>query len=269
MKRRILTIITLIALLVCVYPTKARAMGGVVVIKGDNLYHDLLCSCVTGSYLEDLIWFDTTAKAERAGYSPCEECDASSVSDFAIDGDIHFFSEDNKITCALEVERFVAILEGFSTGKEYGYEEAYDSAYDLGYDDGYDEGYNLGKTAGEEDGYSTGYGEGKESVETNELQFWILVAIFAAVAFYCGRQTKQINLDDELKNTRIENYKLHSELTHQKEILDMVELIAKDVKMTPIQFCDSLYVNYLIKCGYSEEKAQLQIQNARKERTHK
>lgn len=250
MKRRALV------LLICVFVVTslsihASALGGFVAIKGENIYHDFMCDLVAGYYLEDLEWFDSSAQAERAGYKPCEACDAANGSDFTRDGDIWFFSEDNKITCALEFERIRGILDGFDAGKESAAEEAYDSAYGTGYDKGYDDGRISGKEDGYEIGYEEGFDEGAESAKP-DLTFLLIGAIVcASVGYYYGKR----KAESDFSSSAEELTKLRSENAFLRKSLSMLNKIAKDVGRSPENMLDTLYVSLMMKQGYSEDEA--------------
>jgi hypothetical protein len=233
---------------------RASALGGFVAIKGENIYHDFMCDLVAGHYLEDLEWFDSVAQAERAGYKPCEACDAANGSDFTRDGDIWFLSEDNKITCALEFERIRGILAGFDAGKESAAEEVYDSAYGIGYDKGYDDGHSSGKEDGYDSGYNVGYSEGAESAKPD----WTILAILAVAcsfaAYYYGKQKSQADLASA-----------GAALSKGREALHMLNVIAKGVGKTPEDLLDALYVNLLVKNGYTEADAQALLKQRKQE----
>lgn len=137
MKNRLLCFVTSLLMVVSLLPICASAAGGYYVIKGERVYHSVFCKEVTGYYVEDLKWYPTLAKTKSAGFKPGTCCEDSGI-DYEQDGATAWFSKDQKTQNAMEMERFMGILDSVELIEE---ERAasYDSGYETGYDDGYAE----------------------------------------------------------------------------------------------------------------------------------
>lgn len=140
MKKRLLKFVLCFILFATVFPLKADASGGYCVIKGEKVYHSVFCSETWGYNIEDMKWYKNIKEVERTGYKPCEYC-ADAMLDYEEDGSTRWFSKDDKIQSALEMERFMGVMDSVELIEE---ERAasYDSGYETGYDDGYAEAMN-------------------------------------------------------------------------------------------------------------------------------
>lgn len=138
MKKRLFQFVLGFALCAAVFPLYADASGGYCVIKGEKIYHSVFCSETWGYNIEDMKWYKNIKEVERTGYKPCEYC-ADAMLDYEEDASTRWFSKDDKIQNALEMERFMGVMDSMEVLEEE-CEESYNSGYDVGYNVGYDDG---------------------------------------------------------------------------------------------------------------------------------
>lgn len=139
MKNRLLCFVTSLIVIISLLPICVSAAGGYYVIKGERTYHNVFCKEVTGYYIEDLKWYPTLAKVKSAGFKPGTCCEDSGI-DYEQDGATAWFSKDQKTQNAMELERFMGILDSVELIEEEN-DASYDSGYETGYETGYDDGY--------------------------------------------------------------------------------------------------------------------------------
>lgn len=137
MRKRLLFFVIGLALCTAVFPLEADASGGYCVIKGEKVYHSVFCSETWGYNIEDMKWYKTIKEVERTGYNPCEYC-ADAMFDYEEDASTRWFSKDDMIQNALEMERFMGVMDSMEVLEEKS-DESYNSGYKVGYDDGYAE----------------------------------------------------------------------------------------------------------------------------------
>ena len=122
-------------------PLRANASGGYCVKKGEKVYHSVFCSETWGCKIEDLKWYKTQEEVERAGYNRCGYC-SDAMFDYEEDGSTHWFSKEAKIQSALEMERFMGVMDSLDVIEEEraaSYEEGFNAGNAAGYKDGYQE----------------------------------------------------------------------------------------------------------------------------------
>mgnify|MGYP003293545802 CR=1 FL=1 len=202
MKNRLLCFVTSLIVIISILPICVSAAGGYYVIKGERTYHNVFCEEVTGYYIEDLKWYPTLAKVKSAGFKPGTCCEDSGI-DYEQDGATAWFSKDQKTQNAMELERFMGILDSVELIEEEK-DAAYDSGYEIGYDIGYDEGHD------------DGYDEGRDSAEPSDLEFWLTIGIPLVIGFLCGKQFTKTDMESELKEAKHENIKLKATLSQYK-----------------------------------------------------
>lgn len=202
MKKRLLKFVLCFILCTAVSPLETDASGGYCVIKGEKVYHSVFCSETWGYNIEDMKWYENIKEVERTGYKPCEYC-ADAMLDYEEDGSTRWFSKDDKIQSALEMERFMGIMDSVELIEEEN-DAAYDSGYEIGYDIGYDEGHG------------DGYDEGRDSAEPSDLEFWLAIGIPLVIGFLCGKQFTKTDMESELKEAKHENIKLKATLSQYK-----------------------------------------------------
>lgn len=184
MKKRILQFVMTLVLCVSFFPLEADASGGYCVIKGEKVYHSVFCSETWGYNIEDMKWYKTIKEVERTGYKPCEYC-ADAMFDYEEDGSTRWFSKDDKIQNALEMERFMGVMDSAELLEEE-CNESYNSGYEVGYDDGYAEAINE-----LEEKYK------KENKTTNILL--VVVALFFGLPVVSGIVEIFLNIVDTFK----------------------------------------------------------------------
>lgn len=139
MRKRLLYLLVSLLVVILILPICTFAAGGYYVIKGERTYHSVFCEEVAGYYIEDLKWYPTIAQAKSAGFKP-DTCCADSELDYEQDGATTWFSKDQKTQNAMEMERFMGILDSIELIEEE-CDEYYNSGYEVGYDVGHDDGY--------------------------------------------------------------------------------------------------------------------------------
>lgn len=264
MKKIILVLLTL-----CFVPAlflQASAWGGFIAKSGEKTYHTTYCEELYGSEYNKLNWYDTKAKAEAAGLSPCEICDASAWYDFeGLDGTV-FITNDRKLDAMFELVLDYGSSGGYESGYETGYADGTcgvedNDGYGIGYSDGYKKGYASGKedfvNATYSDGFKEGYdvskGEQEEKIseikeeyktqlEEEKSKFpWIETLVTAVISFFIGKYYWKENCNAEIRK--------------KKYIVYILDLIGKDAKMPLEEVVDALYISYSKAKGISENEA--------------
>ena len=131
MKKRLLQVFLLLAVLLSAIPTEAHALGGYYVIKGEKIYHSATCEKLKGHNIEDLRWYETLDKLKWSGCEPCGKC-ARNGYDYERDGDTFLASKSNEKQSWLEIERLYGVLDGYDAGFSEGRENGYDEGYEVG-----------------------------------------------------------------------------------------------------------------------------------------
>lgn len=158
-------------------PMKADASGGYCVIKGEKVYHSVFCSETWGCKIEDMKWYKTIKEVERTGNKPCEYC-ADAMFDYEEDGSTRWFSKDDKIQNALEMERFMGVMDSL---------DAIEDERDSAYQEGYSAGTSDGKEDGYKEGYGVGYADGVSSEKPTLISILFTIGIPCVVAYWIGR----------------------------------------------------------------------------------
>lgn len=246
MRKRLLLFVIGFALCTAVFPLEAAASGGYCVIKGEKVYHSVFCSETWGYNIEDMKWYKTIKEVERTGYNPCEYC-ADAMFDYEEDVSTRWFSKDDKIQNALEMERFMGVMDSAEL-----LEEECDAAYQ--------EGFETGKSVGYDEGYNAGFDAGKDNQKRSNTVELALLIIPCAMAFFFGIHCKQSSLESDLKKYRIENVKLSASLNDQNAATYVLNMIAKRSGMTTTAMAESLYINFRKAGGCTEEVARAELQ---------
>lgn len=246
MGKRLLKFIFALMLCAIVFPLEADASGGYCVIKGENVYHCVFCSETWGYNIEDMKWYKTIKEVERTGYNPCEYC-ADAMFDYEEDGCTRWFSKDAKIQNALEMERFMGVMDSAEL-----LEEECDAAYQ--------EGFEAGNSVGYDEGYNAGFDAGKDNQKRSNTTELALLIIPCLMSFFFGKHCKQTALESDLIKCRIENIRLSDSLKEQNNATYVLGLISDRSKMTISQLAELLYINYRKQGGCTVEEAQAELQ---------
>lgn len=271
MKRRVIPFLTVWIILVSVLPIYTLAFGGIVAIKGENVFHSVYCDTLEGCKLDDLRWFDTSDAAAKAGLVGCTSCSDYAEWDYDPDGYVPWWiTDDPLLLSALEIENDIGSEYGYENGYEYGFSDGKASAdthYECiepsyidnqtdAYNIGFDEGFSIGKERGYDEGYDVGFEEGRQSEETGMFEVLIAIAAIGSIGFYCGKISKKIDLEDDTKKNKQEIYRLRSALKHRQESIYILDSIAEKVGRPLDTLVDDLFVNVQKARGYTEEEAK-------------
>ena len=260
MRKRVLQLLIVFLMIVPALPIGASACGGFVSVKRERIFHSVYCDDLEGLDLKNLRWFDTAKQAENCGLKMCENCSDCYEWDYSCDYYTPYWgTDDHLLLTALEFE----LEEGHQLGYDSAAEE-FDYYYESGYESGYDDGRN------EDDWYGSGYntGHNKSSEPSNEEAenkkqasdgSWVIYA-FAAVVLYLtykiGMYVGEKSSSKTIGQLHTENLELNRTLTNQKEAMYLLNLIAEKGNFSVEYLVDSIFINFFIGMGHTEEEAK-------------
>ena len=216
MKKRIVQIAVSLALSLILIPICVSASGGYCVIKGEEVYHSVFCSETWGYNIEDMKWCKTAKEIERTGYKPCEYC-ADAMFDYEEDGSTRWFSKDEKIQNALEMERFMGCMDSLKV-----LEEERDVAYEEGKSAGYEDARHEFETKLEQE-----LNEAKKLARKDGRNVTLLLCVIFGIPVVCYFNTekcekefneKEVKYRTEIQTLRAELSSLKSPPTNTEKI---------------------------------------------------
>ena len=228
-----------------VVPCTVSAAGGYCVIKGEKVYHSAFCSDTWGYNIEDMKWYKTQSEADRTGCKPCEYCIDAMV-DYEEDGSTRWHSKDEKIQNALEMERFMGVMDSMDI-----IEEERDAAYE--------EGFDIGNTVGYDEGYQAGFDEGKSSKKRSNAFELFLLIIPCVMAFFFGKHQQQTKSESELKKYRLENAKMSATLRSHEKAMSVLDFLSEKTNLSAEHLATTLYINYRKAGGATEADAKAEL----------
>lgn len=172
MKRYITIFVLTFVFWTLVININVEAAGGYCVINGQTVYHSIFCSETWGQNIENMKWYKTQKEVEQKGYSPCECC-SETVFDYEEDRSTRWYSKDAKIQNALEMERFMGVVDTVKT-----MDDETENKYQEGYEAGREEAISESQLSIDE--------LKKELEEEKGKTPWIKIVITAFASFFAG-----------------------------------------------------------------------------------
>lgn len=254
MKKRIIVCLFSIIVL-CTIPITADAVGGYCVISGQNVYHGIFCSETWGYNIEDIKWYKTIKEVERTGYKPCDYC-ADSMFDYKEDGSTRWLSKDQKIQNALELERFMAVMDAVEV-----VEEECAAAYQEGYDCGKEAGYEDARYELERE-YEEKLKEAKEASYKDGRNVALLLCVIFGIPVVCHFNTQR--LEKEFDKREEKYFKRLHRLEPYANAIDILNIISRNTNTSIEELCKMLYISVRKASGKTETEAIKELESQMK-----
>ena len=175
--------------------------------------------------------------------------------DYEEDGSTRWLSKDDKIQNALEMERFMGVMDSL---------DAIEDERDSAYQEGYSAGTSDGKEAGYQDGYDVGYEDGAKNEKPTFISILFMVCTMCAITFFVGKNSTKSSLFDKINRLESENFKIKKEFKEWEGVINIFRLITNKAGITPDDMAESLYINFRKSAGCSDETVRAELEEAKR-----